>query len=89
MKIKEDFVLRRVANTWTVLPLSADVLNFDGMLTLNESGATLWNVLSEGSSVEGLADALIAEYEVTREQALADAEEFINMLKNVGCIEDV
>ncbi len=89
MKIKDDFVLRRVANTWTVLPLSAEVLNFDGMLTLNESGAMLWNVLIKGADFDMLVDALLNEYDVTREQALADAEEFLNMLKSVGCIEDV
>ena len=89
MKIKDDFVLRRVANTWTVLPLSAEVLNFDGMLTLNESGAMLWNVLIKGADFDMLVDALLNEYDVTREQALTDAEEFLNMLKSVGCIEDV
>ena len=38
MKIKENLVLRQVADTWTVLPLGKDIINFDGMLTLTAIG---------------------------------------------------
>ena len=42
MKIKSGFVLRQLADTWVVLPLLSQSLNFNGMLTLNETGAFLW-----------------------------------------------
>lgn len=87
MKIKADFVLRQVANTWAVLPLHKDVLNFDGMLTLNESGAFLWKLLEQGADQEALADAMTGEYDVSRQQALEDIDEFIAKLQRAGCIE--
>lgn len=87
MKIKENFVLRQVADTWVVLPLSSTTLNFDGMLNLNESGAMLWSVLEKGADREQLADALTAEYAVSREMALNDVDEFINNLQQAGCLE--
>ena len=87
MKIKENFVLRQVADTWVVLPLSSATLNFDGMLNLNESGAMLWSVLEKGATREQLADALTSEYAVSREIALNDVDEFLENLKNADCLE--
>ena len=87
MKIKKDLVLRQVAGTWVVLPTNSDVLDFDGMLTLNETGLMLWRLLENGSSPEDMALALTQEYAVDREQALADVGEFVETLKKAGCIE--
>ena len=86
MKIKDDLVLRQVVDTWVVLPTAEKVLDFDGMLTLNETGLMLWKLLEKESSLEDLASALVQEYEVDREQALADVGEFVETLKKAGCI---
>ena len=53
MRIKDNFVLRQVADTWCVLPLGEATLNLNGMLTLNDSGAMLWQTLEKGGSKEG------------------------------------
>lgn len=87
MKLKKGFVLRQVADTWVVMPLGSMSVDFNGMLTLNETGALLWKTLERGGDKEALADALTAEYTVSREQALADAEEFLESLMRAGCAE--
>lgn len=87
MKLKENFALRQLADTWVILPLTKDSLDFNGMLTLNESGALLWKALEQGADRETLADALLAEYIVSREEALADADEFLRKLADAGCLE--
>ena len=87
MKLKQDFVLRQVADTWVVLPVGQTSVDFNGMITLNESGALLWNALEQGGGAEELADALCAEYEVDRATALADANEFLDKLDKAGCLE--
>lgn len=88
MILKKDFALRQIADTWVVLPLAAETVNFAGMLNLNDSGAMLWKVLEQDCSKEALVRALLAEYEVSEEQASADAEEFLNKLIEAGCIEE-
>lgn len=87
MKLKPDFVLRRVADSWVVLPVGNATLDFNGMLTLNDSGAILWKALEQGGEVAELADVLCTEYEVERNVALADAEEFLAKLERAGCLE--
>lgn len=87
MKIKENFVLRQVADAWVVLPLGAATLDFNGMLTLNDSGVLLWRKLEQGSGLEELTEALQAEYDVAWEQASADVQEFLNTLIQAGCVD--
>ena len=87
MKLKTDYVLRQVADTWVVLPVGAATVDFNGMFTLNESGAILWRSLEKGGNLESLADALCAEYEVDRKTALKDSESFLNKLRDSGCLE--
>lgn len=87
MKLKNGFALRPVADTWVVLPLEERSIDFNGMLTLNETGALLWRALEQGGDREALADALTAEYAVDRAQALADVDEFLESLKKAGCLE--
>ena len=87
MKIKECFALRQVAGTWVVLPLAEATVDFTGMLTLNETGLMLFNLLKEESTREDLAKALTDEYDVTLEQAQSDVDAFIAKLDKAGCIE--
>lgn len=87
MKIKEGYVLRQVSSQWVVLPVGKASVSFNGMLSLNDSGVLLWRTLENGSDRDAMADALLAEYDVEREQALSDVDEFISTLEKVGCIE--
>ena len=87
MKIKEGFVLRQVADTWVVMPLGQQSLDFDGMLTLNDTGALLWQTLEKGGDREVMADALTAQYDVSRDAALNDVDIFLVKLQETGCVE--
>ena len=86
-KLKEGFLLRQVADNWVVLPVGQRSVDFNGMLSLNDSGALLWKALDQGGDREALADALTAEYEVDRATALADVDEFLHRLAQAGCLE--
>ena len=87
MKLNREFVLRQVADMWVVLPIGSASVNFNSMLTLNESGVVLWHSLEQGGSRQDLADALLREYEVDTETALADVDEFLDRLFQAGCLE--
>lgn len=87
MKIKEGFVLRQVAGSWVVLSLAKSMAEFNGMLTLNESGVLLWRRLIDGASREELISTLTEEYEVTAEIAAADVDKFLLGIDKLGCLE--
>ncbi len=86
MKIKDGFVLRRVADSYVVMSLGGEI-SFNGMLTLNESGAMIWNLLSEGLDENEIVSRLLSEYDVTESIAKADVSAFIKKITEAGILE--
>lgn len=81
MTIKGSFILREVAGSHVVVPVGASVVDFNGMITLNETGAFLWGLLSQGAEAEGLVRRLTEEYDVTPEQARRDVDAFLQRMR--------
>ncbi|MBE6927911.1 MAG: PqqD family protein [Ruminococcaceae bacterium] len=87
MKVKKEFVLRNIAGSDIVIPIAAVGVDFNGMITLNESAAFLWRKLENDTDVEGLVSALLAEYEVDEPTARTCVKEYIAKLEEIGCLE--
>lgn len=87
MQLKEGFILKEIAGSWVVVPVGDNLVDFQMMMTLNETGAFLWNQLKEGKSEEELVDALLAEYCVEHETAAADVKEFLQALSEKGVLQ--
>ena len=87
LKTKENFVLRTVAGQSVVVAVAQASVDFNGMLTLNESGALLWAVLEKGCEKADLTAALLAEYEVDEKTAQDSVERFLETLRKAGCVE--
>ena len=79
MKIKEGFLLRQVAGQNVVLPASAE-LDLNMMITLNDTGAFLWERLAEETDEAALVQALLAEYDVDEATAAAAVAAFVKKL---------
>lgn len=86
MKIKEGFVLREVAGDIVVIP-SGDTLDLNMMITLNETGRFLWELLEKGAEKEDLVQALTQEYEVSHEDANAHIDAFVAKLNENGLLD--
>ncbi len=87
MKIRDGYLLRSVAGKNIVVSVGAQ-LDFNGMLTLNDTGVFFWNLLSKGSTKEEMLDALLKEYDVSFDEASKDIDEFIGKLKDAKLLED-
>ncbi|MBR7122303.1 MAG: PqqD family protein [Oscillospiraceae bacterium] len=86
MKRSSDFLLREVAGTLVIVPVGAAVSTFPGMITLNATGAYLWEQLETEQTEQTLAQALTDCYEVTQEKALEDVKAFVARLRPTGAI---
>lgn len=86
MKFKEGFILRTVGTNHLVVPVGARTVDFRCLITLNETGAFLWQQLQEERTAEQLVAALLEEYEVTPEQAAADVAAFVTKLQEADLL---
>jgi hypothetical protein len=87
MKIKEDFILRKVADAYVVVPVNSLTLDFNGIINLNETGAFLFKLLQKGTTEETLLEKMLEEYDVTPEKAKKDIGIFIGKVKDADILE--
>ncbi|MCC8016316.1 MAG: PqqD family protein [Clostridiales bacterium] len=88
MKIKNGFAKRNIAGSEIVVPVGKNAVDFNGMITLNESGAFFWDCLKDDTTPEEVVKKVVEVYDVAPEKALIDVKNFISMLRENGLIED-
>lgn len=86
MKLKDGFLLRSVAGQTVVLPTGGD-LDLNMMITLNETGAFLWEHLENDTNEAALVEALLAEYDVDKATAESAVAAFVQKLESNGFLE--
>lgn len=89
MQIVQGFKLRPLGKDFILVGESMAQVNFNKMITMNETAAFLWQQVSDGSTFDAqrLAQLLCSEYDVDQDQALADAEQTLQTWLNAGVIE--
>ena len=87
MKIKQNFVLRNIANEFVLIPIMDDSKSFNGIITVNETGAYIWEKLNLGLEFDEIVHNLLNEYDVDATKAKENTKEFIDELVKLGIVE--
>ena len=87
MKVKNEFVVREIADEFIIVPTGEMALKLNGLITINETGNFLWQKLQEDTDEETLIKAMMDEYEVDRETAESDIREFLGVLIKCDILE--
>ena len=88
MKIKEGFILRQICGEYVVVGEGLAQVNFNKMLSLNESAAYLWKaVQGKDFTAEDLVKLLLGQYEVSEEVAARDVEKLLAIWVEQGVAE--
>lgn len=87
MKIKDGFVLRHICDEHIVVAVGRQTLDFKGLIKLNDTGAFLWEKLTDDEREENeLVAALTAEYAVEEATAKADVAAFLTSLSEADLL---
>ena len=88
MKIKEGFILRKICGEYVVVGEGLAQVNFNKMLSLNETAAYLWEAVSgKEFDKEDLVQLLLDKYDVTPERAAADVDKLTAIWLEQGVAE--
>ena len=88
MKIKDGVVLRKIADQYMAVPVGARAKELHGMIGLNETGAFIWERLSNGQTQDEIVKALCEEYEIQEDAATASVQRFLEKLRVEGVMYD-
>lgn len=86
MKADKSYVLREIAGEYMIIPTGKTVLNFNGLITINEVAASIWKMLQEDVSFETLVQGILDEYDVEEKVAQKDIREFLDILSEAGIL---
>lgn len=81
MKLKKQFVLREIVGEAVLVPIGESAARFNGLLTVNELGKFIWENIESAKDKEELLQRILDEYEVDRDVAKADLDEFLDILR--------
>lgn len=80
------FSLQSIGDVYMLVPLQDEKFHIERILSTNEVGALLWNMLKNDCTEDTLADAVVDEYEISRETALSDIRNFLESLKKIDAL---
>jgi len=86
MKLKPGFILRPYGTQWVAVAVG-DARSKNLMLSMNKTGAFLWECLQKDTTEEELLTQLTDKYNITPQAARADLQQLLNVLKHHDLLE--
>ena len=84
MKLKYDIAIQEVADKFVAVVKNGETEEVEKVFTLNETGVIILRALMEGADTPAIVSQLLAEYNVTPQEAETEVNAFIDMLKENG-----
>lgn len=88
MRASKDFIMREIAGEHILVPVGAAAARFNGLITMNELGRAIFDLLDREQTVEQLVERIVGEYDVSPETATEDTLEFLQQLRDIGALEE-
>lgn len=86
MQLKNNYVIREIMGETILVPIGDHLLEFNGLITLNELGVFILNAVPDAEDEDQIVDKILEEYDVDRDTAKADVIEFLNKLREISII---
>lgn len=86
MEIKKQLVKRSIAGDVILVPVGSASLELKGLLTLNETGERIWDLLPECTDRDEIVRRLMEEYDVDEATLRCDTNEFIDTLEKLDIL---
>ena len=88
MKLRGEFVVRRVMENIVAIPIGQTALRLNGMILLNDVSKVIWDCLEQGTDLERTVTAVTQGFEVSAEEARTDILEFCDKLRNLQLLDE-
>lgn len=86
MRFKKEFIEREIVGETVLIPTGETAAHFNGLISVNELGRFIWDNYENAKDEDDLLQKILDKYEVEKEVAKADLDEFLQTLKNAEII---
>lgn len=88
MKLRGEFVVRKVMDNTVAIPVGQTALELNGMILLNDVSKVIWECLEQGTDIEHTVTAITDRFEVSANEAREDILEFWDKLQKLHLLEE-
>ena len=86
MKLKLQLVKREIAGDVILVPVGEATTKLQGLLTINETGAAIWDALPDAENEEAIVDRLYETFDAERDVLRKDVDAFLAQLTELGIL---
>lgn len=87
MRRKDSFVMQNVGGENLLIPLGAQVMDMNAIITLNATSGFLWSLLDQDRSLDELVVAITERFAVDPAHARADLQIFLDEITGLGLLQ--
>lgn len=84
MKLNPEYILRNIAGEKIIIPTGNASQKLNGMITMNEVAAFVWENLEKAADRKELVKMVLDEFEVDEKTAEKEINGFLDMLFQQG-----
>lgn len=82
--MSSGYMIRKAAGSYWLLCMEQDGKDYKEPIEINESGARIWELASQGRDVPVIAEDLAKQYGMDIEMVKEDVRQFLEGLKSAG-----
>lgn len=86
MKLKYEFAVREIVGEYILIPLGQGALELGEMISTSETGATIVQALGKEVTRPELLELILDTFEIDRDTAERDLDEFLSQLKKLNLL---
>jgi hypothetical protein len=84
-----SFVAREIADEMILVPIRQKSEDLQSIYSFNQVASRIWQLINGERRTEQIRDIIVAEYEVSQDEAEADLVELLQQLEQIGAVRVV
>ena len=88
MKLRGEYVVRKIVDEIVVVPVGKTSLEFKGMIVLNEVSEVIWSCLKKETTFEEILQCILEQFEVSEQEAKEDILSILDTLRCAKLLEE-
>jgi len=86
MKLKSDYILKNLGDNWIAVSVNDDTEDGDAFVSMNSSGAFVWELLENEISYDEIIIKMTEKYDIDADVAKSDLNMFLNNIRKAGML---
>lgn len=86
MKLNDGFILKKIADEYSLIPFDETKVSLKKIFNMNETGYFIYNLIKDNKEYDEILDSLKEEYDEDIKVLKKDLDDFLQELKEKGIL---